>query len=193
MSRKSRESLHDLELCGAYLDHAYAQNLAKPPFTRICCEFENCRDLRALSGKFLWQKSCYQESFRFYDSACEVYKVHKIKKTQMVKKCSNVEMQIMFIVLRRKLSFKPSVRGRQAHIFALSFSDISWKKLIWCKFCPISLFCHFKSTIMIYDSPWTLLCWSAPWSILMIRLWLDKENYWQSLDSIRLTWLMWPR
>ena len=26
---------------GAYLDHAYAQNLAKPPFTRICREFEN--------------------------------------------------------------------------------------------------------------------------------------------------------
>ena len=56
--------MHDLELCGAYLDHAYAQNLAKPPFIRICCEFENCRDLRALSGKFLRQKSCYPESFR---------------------------------------------------------------------------------------------------------------------------------
>ena len=26
---------------GAYLDHAYAQNLAKPPFTRICRGFEN--------------------------------------------------------------------------------------------------------------------------------------------------------
>ena len=26
---------------GAYLDHAYAQNLAKPPFMRICREFEN--------------------------------------------------------------------------------------------------------------------------------------------------------
>ena len=49
----------------AYLDHAYAQNLAKPPFTRICREFENWRDLRALSGKFLRQKSCYTESFRF--------------------------------------------------------------------------------------------------------------------------------
>ena len=43
---------------GAYLDHAYAQNLAKPPFMRICREFENWRDLRALSGKFLRQKSC---------------------------------------------------------------------------------------------------------------------------------------
>ena len=52
---------------GAYLDHAYAQNLAKakPPFKRICGEFENGRDLRALSGKFLRQKSCYPESFRF--------------------------------------------------------------------------------------------------------------------------------
>ena len=50
---------------GAYLDHAYAQNLANPPFMRICCEFENQRDLRALSGKFLRQKSCYPESFRF--------------------------------------------------------------------------------------------------------------------------------
>ena len=27
--------------------------------------FENWRDLRALSGKFLWQESCYPESFRF--------------------------------------------------------------------------------------------------------------------------------
>ena len=50
---------------GAYLDHADAQNLAKPPFMRICREFENWRDLRALSGKFLRQKSCYPESFRF--------------------------------------------------------------------------------------------------------------------------------
>ena len=47
---------------GAYLDHADAQNLAKPPFMRICREFENWRYLRAirkvfatkilLSGKF---------------------------------------------------------------------------------------------------------------------------------------------
>jgi len=50
---------------GAYLDHADAQNLAKPPFMRICRKFENWRDLRALSGKFLRQKSCYPESFRF--------------------------------------------------------------------------------------------------------------------------------
>ena len=49
----------------AYLDHAYEQNLANPPFMRICREFENWRDLRALSGKFLRQKSCYPESFRF--------------------------------------------------------------------------------------------------------------------------------
>ena len=50
---------------GAYLGHADAQNLAKPPFMRICREFENWCDLRALSGKFLRQKSCYPESFRF--------------------------------------------------------------------------------------------------------------------------------
>ena len=49
----------------AYLDHAYAQNLAEPPLMRICCEFENRRVLRALSRKFLRQKSCYPESFRF--------------------------------------------------------------------------------------------------------------------------------
>ena len=49
----------------AYLDHAYAQNLAKTPFLRICRKFENRRDLRILSGKFLRQKSCYTESFRF--------------------------------------------------------------------------------------------------------------------------------
>ena len=55
---------------GAYLDHADAQNLAKPPFMRICREFENWRDLRALSGKFLWQKSCYPESFRFLRLCC---------------------------------------------------------------------------------------------------------------------------
>ena len=50
---------------GAHLDHADAQNLAKPPFMRICRKFENWRDLRALSGHFLWQKSCYPESFHF--------------------------------------------------------------------------------------------------------------------------------
>ena len=32
---------------------------------RICREFENWRALRALSGKFLRQKSCYPESFCF--------------------------------------------------------------------------------------------------------------------------------
>ena len=47
------------------MDHADAQKLAKPPFMRICREFENWRDLRSLSGKFLRQKSCYPESFRF--------------------------------------------------------------------------------------------------------------------------------
>ena len=41
------------------------QNLAKPPLMRICRGFENWCDLRALSGKFLRQKSCYPESFRF--------------------------------------------------------------------------------------------------------------------------------
>ena len=49
----------------AYLDHAYAQNLAKPPFMCICRKFENWRNLRVLSGKFLRQKSCYPESFCF--------------------------------------------------------------------------------------------------------------------------------
>ena len=49
----------------AYLDHAYAQILAKQPSMRICREFENRRDLRALTGKFLRQKSCYPESFCF--------------------------------------------------------------------------------------------------------------------------------
>ena len=47
------------------MDHAYAKNLAKPPIMRICREVENRRNLRALSGKFLRQKSCYPESFRF--------------------------------------------------------------------------------------------------------------------------------
>ena len=86
VSIKSKRSPDDLEICwgdldnpkcpkfgtyivstayGAYLDHADAQNLAKPPFMCICCEFENWRDLRALSVKFLRQKSCYPESFRF--------------------------------------------------------------------------------------------------------------------------------
>ena len=41
------------------------QNLAKPPLMRICRGFENWCDLRASSGKFLRQKSCYPESFRF--------------------------------------------------------------------------------------------------------------------------------
>ena len=51
---------------GAYLDPAYAQNLAKPPFMRICREFENWRNLRALSGMFLQQKFCCPESFCFF-------------------------------------------------------------------------------------------------------------------------------
>ena len=50
---------------GAYLDHACAKNLANAPSMQICREFENWRDLRALSGKFLRQKYCYPESFRF--------------------------------------------------------------------------------------------------------------------------------
>ena len=35
-------------------------------FTRICREFEKWCNLRALSGKFLRQQSCYPESFRFF-------------------------------------------------------------------------------------------------------------------------------
>ena len=52
--------------CGAYLDHSYAEDLASTSFTGICRDFENWRDLRALSGKFLWQKSCCLESFPFF-------------------------------------------------------------------------------------------------------------------------------
>ena len=44
-----------------FLTTSLIQNIAKPPFMRIFCGF----DLRALSGKFLRQKSCYPESFRF--------------------------------------------------------------------------------------------------------------------------------
>ena len=38
----------------------------KHTFTHICREFENWCILRVLSGKFLRQKSCYPESFRFF-------------------------------------------------------------------------------------------------------------------------------
>ena len=38
---------------GAYLHHAYAQNLAKPPFMRICREFENLRDLHLIWSVFV--------------------------------------------------------------------------------------------------------------------------------------------
>ena len=55
----------------AYLDHAYAQNLAKPPLMRICREFENWRDLCALSGKFLRQNLAIRKVFAFCDSEPE--------------------------------------------------------------------------------------------------------------------------
>ena len=51
-----------------YLDHAFAQNLAKPPFMRICREFENWRDLRALPRKFLRQNLAIWKVFAFCDS-----------------------------------------------------------------------------------------------------------------------------
>ena len=35
------------------------------PPSPLCREYENWHNLRALSGKFLQQKSCYPESFRF--------------------------------------------------------------------------------------------------------------------------------
>ena len=63
---------------GAYLDHAYAQNLAKPPCMRICRNFENWRDLRTLSGKFLRQKSYYPESFRFLWLCSMIYPYDKL-------------------------------------------------------------------------------------------------------------------
>ena len=64
------------------MDHADAQNLAKPPFMRICREFENWHDLRALSRKFLRQKSCYPESFRFL----RLCPSPKLARPQMIKK-----------------------------------------------------------------------------------------------------------
>ena len=39
--------------------------ICKHTFKGICREFENWGNLRVLTGKFLWQKSCYLESFRF--------------------------------------------------------------------------------------------------------------------------------
>ena len=39
-------------------------------FTRICREFEKWCNLRVSSGKFLRQKSCYPESFRFLWLCC---------------------------------------------------------------------------------------------------------------------------
>ena len=61
--------------CGSYLDYSYALDLASTPFTGICREFENWRNLRALSGKFLRKKSCYPESFCFLwlcTSSCSI-------------------------------------------------------------------------------------------------------------------------
>ena len=40
--------------------------ICKHTFTHICREFEKWCNLRVLSGKFFWQKSCYAESFRFF-------------------------------------------------------------------------------------------------------------------------------
>ena len=57
---------------GAYLDHAYAQNLAKPPFMRICREFENWLDLRTLSGKFCNKNLAIRKVFAFCDSGHDI-------------------------------------------------------------------------------------------------------------------------
>ena len=72
VSGQSKKCPYYLE--NVYLDHAYAQNLAKPPFMRICHEFENWRDLRALSGKYLQKKFAIQKVFAFCDSECMILK-----------------------------------------------------------------------------------------------------------------------
>ena len=48
----------------------------------ICRKFENWHDLRALSGKFLRQKTCCPESFRFFwlwVSATDTWQTKRIK------------------------------------------------------------------------------------------------------------------
>ena len=52
----------------AYLDHAYAQNLAKTPFLRICRKFENRRDLAFYPESFCDKNLAIRKVFAFCDS-----------------------------------------------------------------------------------------------------------------------------
>ena len=56
----------------AYLDHAHAQNLAQPPFMRICRKFENRRDLAFHPESFCDKNFAIRKVFAFCDSGFNI-------------------------------------------------------------------------------------------------------------------------
>ena len=58
--------------------HAYAQDLAKPPFMHICRKFEKWHDLRALSGKFCDKNLAIRKVLAFCDSVDKARRVRVI-------------------------------------------------------------------------------------------------------------------
>ena len=84
----------------------WSGNLAKPPFMRICREFENWCHLRALSGKFLQQKSCYPESFRFLWLWCQhIWRKWRIFERNWVHQLLNLMSPSIFLQIHTKPNF----------------------------------------------------------------------------------------
>ena len=130
----------------------------------------------------------------FYLS-CEVHKVHKDQKIPMVKNVHTSSCKLCSWCCSGSFPSSP--------FFALSFSDISWKELIWCKhckFCPISPFLSFQKHYHEFSNNSLVLKSSlvnfndltlARQRELLTRHWTASDLLgWCDRDSCRWSWLL---
>ena len=111
------------------------KNLANPPFTRIC------RDLRALSRKFLWQKFCYSESFRFCWLCPGIENIKIIAHLNSINSlCSNFNINVIQFcnILKHRKNWECCPVSQ----LIVRYQRLSWIQVLNCQNCYQCLKCH---------------------------------------------------
>ena len=140
---------------------------------RICRKFENWRDLRSLSGKFLRQETCYPESFCFLWLCCDQLYTFSTKSLQKGWKGGGVlgelckgcrDFQWIFV---RISSESPPPPWGTIGLFGESYchsTKLSWAvegqretKMQVGQTAALAVLSSIKGTFLIHSSLWYLL------------------------------------
>ena len=149
----------------------------------------------------LFYLSCEVHKVHKVHTVHKVHKVHKVKKTQMVKKVQMLKCKLCSWCCPG--SFPPSPSAFCIEMFRHPLNvEKSWYDaniansvqyhlfLSFQKHCHEFLFSNISLVLKCSVVSFNYLILARQRELLIVKY---KENYWESLDSFRLTWLMWPR